>query len=248
MDFFTVLFWIAFVIVFWLGFRNIIVIISGSSQSGRLKPGQRLCHIISLIIYWLACLFSLLYHSFLPFIFGVVIELLLRRSIIRSGNKAYRLEFEMILAVRTNNINKVNNLIEQGADINFHDSRMEGVTALHEASRKGNVEILNFLLQNGADIHSMNHNGFTPLHIAAYCGENMTVSTLIKNGADVNAKAKENLTPLHTAAVRGNIDTVELLINNGADPLAYSSKDNATPIDFAKREGHQDVVNLLSKK
>lgn len=248
MDFFTVLFWIAFFIVFWFGFRNIIVIITGSSQSGKLKHGQRLCHIISLVIYWVACLFSLLYHSFLPLIIGIVIEQLFRRTIIRSGNKAYRREFEMIIAVRTDNITKLKNLIEQGADINFHDSRMEDVTALHEASRKGNVEILRYLLQNGADIHSKNNNGFTPLHVAAFCGENMTINALIENGADVNMKAKDNITPLHVAAVSGNLDTVELLINNGADLLAYSSKDGATPEDFARRGGHQNVANFLSKK
>ena len=247
MDFINVLFWIAFVIVFWLGFRNVIAILIGSSQSGPLKTGQRLCHGISLVIYWAACLFALLYHSFLPFIIGVVIEQIFRRSVIRSGDKAHLREFEMLLAVRTDNISEVKNSIEQGADINFHDSRMEGVTALHEASRKGNVEIVKYLLQNGADINSKNHMGLTPLHIAAFCGENSLVTTLIENGADVNAEAKDNLTPLHSAAVGGNLDTVELLLNNGAEPRAGSSKDGSTPEDFARREGHQAVIDLLSE-
>lgn len=85
MDFVTILFWISFVIIFWFGVRNVIVIIIGSSQTGPLKPGQRLCHGTSLFIYWAACLLALLYHSFWPLIISVVIEQLLRRSIIRSG-------------------------------------------------------------------------------------------------------------------------------------------------------------------
>lgn len=246
MNFITVVFWIAFVIVFWFGFRNIISIFVGSSQSGPLKPGQRLCHGISVLIYWAACSFALLYHSFLPLIVGVVIEKLFRRSIIRSGDKVYQRELEMLLAVRTNNISELKNLIEQGANINFQDSRMEGVTALHEASRKGNVEMVRYLLQNGADINSKNYKGFTALHVAAWCGENVVAKTLIEKGADVNEKAKDNITALHAAAVEGNLETVKLLISYGAEVHSRSLKDGSTPKDFALREGHQNVVNLLS--
>lgn len=90
MDFITILFWISFVIVFWFGFRNIIAIIRGVDQMGPLKPGQRLCHGTSLLIFWAACLFALLCHSFLPLGIGVVIEKLFRWSIIRSGEKVKR--------------------------------------------------------------------------------------------------------------------------------------------------------------
>lgn len=247
MDFVNVLFLMAFVIVFWFGIRNIITIITGSSRSGPLKSGQRLYHGISLVIYWATCFFALLHHSFLLLLIGVFIAQLFRFLIIRSGNKANLREFEMLLAVRTDNINDLKNFIEQGANINFQDSRMEGVTALHEASRKGNVEILIYLLQNGADINSKNHKGFTPLHVAAFSGEILVINALIKNGANVNVKAKDNITPLHVAAVKGNIETVKLLIDNGAELRANSSKDGLTPEDFARREGYQSIVDLLSK-
>nr|MBC8416094.1 ankyrin repeat domain-containing protein [Candidatus Cloacimonadota bacterium] len=62
-----------------------------------------------------------------------------------------------------------------------------------------------------------------------------------------NVKAKDNITPLHSAAVKGNLDTVEVLISNGADVQASSSKDGSTPEDFARREGNQSVVDLLSR-
>jgi hypothetical protein len=247
MDIVTVLFWIAFVITFWFGFRNIIAIITGRSLSGPLKPGQRLCHGISLCIYWVACLLALIYRSFLPFIIGFVIEQLFRRWIIRAGDKAHLPEYNMLLAVQNDSISEIKNLIDQGADVNFHFSRLEGATILHEASRKGRVEILRYLLQNGADVNSKNYNGLTPLHVAAFCGENMVVNALIENGAEVNVKAKDNITPLHSAAVKGNLDTVEVLISNGADVQASSSKDGSTPEDFARREGHQSVVDLLSR-
>ncbi len=243
----SILFWAAIIIVAWLGLRNLISIIIGHSQTGPLKQGQRLCCVTSLIMYWGACTFAIYYRIWWPLAVGLIVELLFRKSVIRSGDIVYKREIEMLFAVRTDNIYELMNLIEQGSNINWQDSRMEGVTALHEASRKGNIEIVRYLLQKGADIHLKNYNGLSPLHIAAYCGENEIVRTLIAAGADVNAKAKDNITPLHTAASMGHADIVEFLINSGAEAHAKSSKDGSTPEDFATREGHQDVSELLSR-
>lgn len=235
------------VVVAGLGLRNLITIFIGSSQTGPLKSGQRLCHATSLLLYWGACGFAIYYSIWWPLALGIIVELLFRKSVIRSGDKVYEREIEMLFAVRTNNINELMNLVEQGVDINWQDSRVEGVTALHEAAQKGNIEIVRYLLQNSADINSKNHNGLSPLHIAAYCGENNIVDTLIAAGAEVNIQAKDNVTPLHAAASMGRQDTVELLINHGAEVHARSSKDALTPQDFAIREGHQDVADFLSR-
>jgi len=237
----------AVVIVAWLGLRNVITIFIGSSQMGPLKQGQNLCHATSLILYWGACGFAIYYRVWWPLAVGIIIEFLFRKSVIRSGEIIYKSEIDMLFAIRTDNINGLINLIEEGADINWKDSKMEGVTALHEAARRGNIEIVRYLLQNGADINSKNYNGLTPLHIAAYCGENIIVNTLISEGAKVNIKAKDNITPLHSAASMGHQDTVELLIKNGAEVHTRSSKDALTPLDFATRERHQDVAEFLSK-
>lgn len=233
-------------IVAWLGLRNVITILLGSSQMGPLKPGQRLCHVLSLLIYWGACGLAIYYRIWWPLAIGLIIELLFRKSTIRSGDIACRLEIEMMFAVRTNNMTKLMNLIEKGADINWQDSRVDGVTALHEASQKGNIEIVKYLLQEGSNVHLQNYNGFTALHVAAYTGENEIVRTLIAAGADVNAQAKDNVTPLHAAASMGHIDTVQLLVSSGAKVHATTSKKGETPKDFAISEGHQNICEFLS--
>lgn len=247
MDLISILFWIAVVIVAWLGLRHVITILIGWSQTGPLKRGQHLCHATSLLLYWGACGFAVYYRIWWPLAVGLIVEVLFRKSVIRSGDIVYEREIEMLFAVRTDNICELMNLIEQGANINWQDSRMEGATALHEASRKGNIEIVRYLLQKGSDIHLKNYNGLSALHVAAYCGENEIVRALIAAGADVNAKAKDNITPLHAAASMGSGETVELLINSGAEAHARSSKDGSTPQNFAIREGHQDVSELLSR-
>jgi len=81
----SIIFWTAIIIVAWLGLRNLISIIIGHSRTGPLKPGQRLCHATSLLFYWGACAFAVLYHLWWPLVVGVIIELILRKSIIKSG-------------------------------------------------------------------------------------------------------------------------------------------------------------------
>lgn len=84
----SALFWIAVAIVAWLGLRNLVSIVIGSSQTGSLKPGQRLCYATSLLLYWGACVFAVLYGLWWPLVVGVILEFLFRKSVIRSGEKA----------------------------------------------------------------------------------------------------------------------------------------------------------------
>lgn len=84
----SALFWIAVGIVAWLGLRNLVSIVLGSSQTGPLKPGQHLCHATSLLLYWGVCVLAVLCGSWRPLVVGVILEFLFRKSVIRSGEKA----------------------------------------------------------------------------------------------------------------------------------------------------------------
>ena len=54
-------------------------------------------------------------------------------------------------AIKENNIPKIEQLLQEGADINFIGENM--VSHLKLAVREGNVEILRFLIDRGADIN-----------------------------------------------------------------------------------------------
>ena len=244
-----VLFWIAVAILGWLGLRNLFSIFTGLSQTGPLKPGQRLCHLTSLCLYWGACAYAVLYDLWWPLGMGFVLELLFRKAIVRSGNEVYRRELGMLFAVRTNDMEALKRWIEEGADVNWQDSRVDGATALHEAVRKGSMDMMRFLLHSGAKIDLGNHNGLTPLHVAAFLGNVRLVRALIEEGAEINTRARDGITPLHSAAagITGDIETVELLVKEGAEINARSSTDGSTPKDFALRHGREAIVDLLSR-
>lgn len=58
-------------------------------------------------------------------------------------------ETPIFLAIDDNDLSAINNLIQQGADLNFSNPMRE--TPLHLASKKLNYDIIKTLLNNGAD-------------------------------------------------------------------------------------------------
>lgn len=65
----------------------------------------------------------------------------------------------------------------------------------HETVQIGNLERVNQLLHNGADVNQIDNNGQTPLIIAAFYGHTEIVEILCKNKADVNKAAGNGTTP-----------------------------------------------------
>lgn len=78
----------------------------------------------------------------------------------------------------------------------------DGSTALHCAAWKGHLQVVQFLLQAGADVNAQNNNdhwGTTPLHAAAHANQTAIAQLLLDVGADVHARDMNGKTPLdHT--------------------------------------------------
>ncbi|MEJ2702298.1 MAG: ankyrin repeat domain-containing protein [Sedimentisphaerales bacterium] len=82
---------------------------------------------------------------------------------------------------------------------------------------KDNIDMVKFLLTNGADVNVVGHFGWTPLHDAAWNGRLAIAELLIAKGAKVNAQAEKWVrTPLDAAISQGHTATAELLRKHGA--------------------------------
>jgi hypothetical protein len=82
-------------------------------------------------------------------------------------------------------------------------------TPLHHAARFGFVEVVRWMLANGADVNARGPNQCTPLHVAAVCNQGKMVRFLLDEGADRDARTKKGQTPL---------DLVEK--KRGSEPVA----------------------------
>jgi hypothetical protein len=81
----SVLFWLAVGIVAWLGLRHLFSILTGCSQDGLLKPGQRLCHATSLLLLMGSSIIAVTFSIWWPLLAGVVSEHLFRRLTVWTG-------------------------------------------------------------------------------------------------------------------------------------------------------------------
>ena len=77
-------------------------------------------------------------------------------------------------------------LIGRGADANARSG--SGHTILHEASEKGDLDVVRLLVFNGSDVNALGYMSFTPLHEAAKGGHLQVVKFLVERGANVNAQ------------------------------------------------------------
>ena len=97
---------------------------------------------------------------------------------------------------------------------------------LHDAAKKGNIEQVEQLIAEGADVNQQDRRTGTALHWAALRGDAAVVEVLIAAGADVNAVSKDNGgTPLHAAASAGHASVAEVLLAKGADIEAFTSSE-----------------------
>lgn len=106
----------------------------------------------------------------------------------------------------------------------------------------GKVEIMDFLIKNGADLNMKDESGWSLLHYAARRNNGKALAVLLKAGANVNIKNNEGETPLHIASQGKRFSAVRVLLKHGADVDIVDNK-GLTPI---KRAEHPTTLALLS--
>jgi ankyrin repeat protein len=105
----------------------------------------------------------------------------------------------------------VQHMLKMGAQI-------EPDELLAEAVRNGvaDRDVVELMLEQGADINQLTSEGETPLILAVKKGERLLVKRLILYGADVNKPGNNGELPLAIAKTQGNDSIIRLLRQNGA--------------------------------
>lgn len=190
---------------------------------------------------------------------------------LKSSDENIKLNKALYWAAHSGNYEEVKNLLEQGADVNYHTPNIgiaqgDGLTPLHRAVGLGDeakldlnkptdkslvekrLKVVKLLIIKGANVNAKSFLGNTPLHMAK---TKEVVELLIKHGADVNAQSNIGHTPLMTLTAVYNRNWVnqsvsEVLIKYGAD-INHKSKGEENALVFAVRTYNQVLVELLVK-
>lgn len=93
-----------------------------------------------------------------------------------------------------NQIQNVKELLESYPEL-INEKNGEGLTALHYACDRGNLEMVQFLVEEGANVNIQDSYGETPLHVAKIADELEIINYLITKGADMNKKNIDGFTP-----------------------------------------------------
>jgi ankyrin repeat protein len=180
---------------------------------------------------------------------------MIRRTLISTGSMA-ALALSALLqaaapagslvdAAMQGNREAVRTLLKQGADVNT--AQGDGMTALHWAAQKGDVELTQTLLYAGANVRATTRvGGYTPLLIASRNGNAAVVDALVTAGADPNLATTNGATPLMLASQAGSVAAVEALIKGHADVNAKERVKGETALMIASAYGRADVVRALT--
>jgi len=147
-----------------------------------------------------------------------------------------------------------------------------GRTPLMESIRTGKIEMMRWLLKQGADPRAKDTEGFKPLMLAvkegradaigdlavydrddldgallaaALLGQTKVIDELTKYGGSIYARMDDGRTALMVAAENGHLDAVKLLVDIGSNRFT-TDPEGQTASDLAAAAGHQDIVKLLS--
>jgi ankyrin repeat protein len=107
-------------------------------------------------------------------------------------------------------------------------------------------EMMQILIDNGADAGARDTQGKTAVHVAASCGDTALLSLLFKGGASINIRDIHDQTPLHYAVRYDSPDIVDFLVRNGAD-LRIINSTGTSVLTMARIGGNPKIIESLNK-
>jgi ankyrin repeat protein len=135
-------------------------------------------------------------------------------------------------------------LIEKGAEVNALGGSLPA-TPLQWAARKGLVEIMDLLIQHGANPRLVDSRDFSCLHSVTHSSDSWALLYILCQ-PDIAVDERDNigLTPLHWAAQQGHQVSVEVLLKFGANPNVVDLN-GLTALHWAASRGNRGCISQL---
>ncbi|XP_044745309.1 serine/threonine-protein phosphatase 6 regulatory ankyrin repeat subunit B-like [Coccinella septempunctata] len=169
-----------------------------------------------------------------------IMKLLLRKG--ADPMKQFQNSCAAYYILRSKNKDMMNFLLKYIKDVNgpiLYDLKLIDV-----ASKKGYSEIVEALIDMGADLTARNYQGMTYLHQAAFNEEPRILKILLDAGMDVNAQDNYSRTAVHYAAAKKNLLSLQVLLEKNPNINAVDRRHN-TPANVAAKENFYNYYDVL---
>ncbi|KAF0686779.1 Aste57867_21442 [Aphanomyces stellatus] len=133
----------------------------------------------------------------------------------------------------------------------IHFQNKKGESALHLAIAEDELEMVEFLCSNGANVNlKEKRGGYTTIMLCLAQQPPTYVSMveiLLKHQADLTLKDSTGQTALHLASQYESVDAAQLLLKS-KDNLDIADAKKMTPLMVASGKGNVDILQLLINK
>jgi ankyrin repeat protein len=153
-------------------------------------------------------------------------------------------DYPLYLAARNGDIERARELIAQGHDVNKRPRFTRSTTPLLCVLRSRydavptKLDMVQFLVDYGADLEARDGDGWTPLHSAVYNSDFLIFKFLLFRGADIAAKTKLGRTVLHTIVLQDHppawVNLVFATTEDARTLLSMKDHNGDTPLHHAK--------------
>ncbi|KAG0478780.1 hypothetical protein HPP92_013499 [Vanilla planifolia] len=148
--------------------------------------------------------------------------------------------------VAEGDMEKVRQVLES-SDPEWHSADSadpNGQTLLHLAISRGRADLVQLILEFGADVEARNRAGRSALEAASAAGETLIAELLLARGASTRPSPESPRGPVHHAAAEGHVEVLRLLLLNGADPN-FQAADGRTALHLSAEGRRRDCVAAL---
>ena len=143
-------------------------------------------------------------------------------------------------------------LLRHNADVDAgtHAENYDDVTPMYIAAANGHTELVEVLLDHGADVNIPDNSGMLPMHAASEGGHAGAVKILLAAGATTDVHNDYGETPFHAAAEGGHSEIITMLLDHGGLDIEHVTSEpheypGSTALMLAAQEGHVEAIKLL---
>jgi ankyrin repeat protein len=151
----------------------------------------------------------------------------------------------LIHGVEQGDMSLISLLRRHRPNLNLENPEIQGMTAIHVATRSGDLGMAELLLDLGANVEATTSAGTTALHYACQFGQVANAELLLRRGSKVKAEDLEGWSSIHhTVHGSGGEEIIRLLLENNVDVNARC-KTKETPLHFAVKHDKKSIARLL---